>query len=83
MSYRHFFGQKDVIEMKVTMAGVCSPEDQEQTGGALGGGREWGWGKGGTEVKAWLAACSCAIPRVLGGVSDNLVSLGATAGPCM
>ena len=41
-----FFGQKDVIEMKVTMAGVCSPEDQEQTGGALGGGGEWGKGGG-------------------------------------
>ena len=78
-----FFGQKSVIEMKVTMAGVCSPEDQEQTGGAPVGGGGWGWGKGGKEAKAWLAAHSCGIPRVLCGVSGNLVSLGATAGPCM
>lgn len=40
-----FFDQKDVIEMKV-MAGDCSPEDQEQTEGALGGGGGWEWGKG-------------------------------------
>ena len=49
-----FFDQKDVIEMKVTMAGVCSPEDQEQTEGALGGGGGWEWGKGERRQKPGL-----------------------------
>ena len=59
-----FFGQKDVFEMKVIMAGVCSPEDQEQTGGALGGGGEWGKGGDGGEG----LACSTLLCNPQGAV---------------